>query len=267
VTHEKSDSRSPAAAGSGVDLPRDKLPRHIAFIMDGNGRWARGRGLPRLRGHETGATSLRRITRYTRALGIREITFFALSSENFTRRPAREVDVLLRLLSSYLTSERNEMLENDIRLKVIGHVEAFPADLRRLIDETCRATEHGRSMILRLALNYGGQQEILDAAMKIAEEVRAGRLSPDGLRALGLDGFRRYLHDPEMSDPDLLIRTAGEFRISNFLLWQCAYAEIWVTNDLWPAFDIPRLEEALLDYCSRERKFGALSRQDTVETT
>lgn len=241
-----------------VTLPHDKLPRHVAFIMDGNGRWARGRGLQRLLGHENGASSLRRITRFCRSIGIPEITFFALSTENFQRRPRTEVGFLLRLLKSYIISERSELLDNDIRLKVMGHVEAFPEDVLSELEETMRLTRGKTGMVLRLALNYGSRQEILDAIAAVARDVAAGRLTPEQVLSLGEQGFQRYLYDPEMSDPDLLIRTAGEYRLSNFLLWQSSYTEIWVTRDLWPDFDVPRLEEALRDYCSRERKYGGI---------
>lgn len=239
--------------------PRGKLPRHIAFIMDGNGRWARTRRLQRLLGHENGAKALRRITRYCRSIGIREITFFALSTENFQRRPRREVSLLTKLLKSYLVSERDELLENQIRLRSIGHIEAFSPGVRAELAETERLTQNCTAMTLRLALNYGGRQEILDAVSTLAAEVCSGRLTPEEVRTLGEQGFRRYLYDPEMSEPDLLIRTAGECRLSNFLLWQCSYTEIWVTENLWPDFDVPLLKEALNDFCSRERKYGAVS--------
>jgi undecaprenyl diphosphate synthase len=247
--------QAPARAGGE---PATGLPRHVAFIMDGNGRWARRRGHRRFRGHEQGAEALRRVTRYCRRLGIPEITFFALSTENYLRRPAREVSFLLRLLKSYVISERTELAENDIRLKTIGHIEAFPADLRAEIAETERLTRGHKSMVLRLALNYGGRQEILDAVWAFARDVLSGNVDLEDARARGEDGFRRYLEDSQMTDPDLLIRTGGQCRLSNFLLWQSSYAEIWITPDLWPDFDVPRLEEALEDYRARERKYGAL---------
>jgi undecaprenyl diphosphate synthase len=227
--------------------------------MDGNGRWARTRRLQRLRGHENGAKSLRRITRYCRSIGIREITFFALSTENFERRPRREVSLLTKLLKSYLVSERDELQENQIRLKSIGHTEAFPPSVRAELAETERLTKNYTAMTLRLALNYGGRQEILDAISTLAAEVQSGRLTAEEVQSLGEQGFRKYLYDSEMSEPDLLIRTAGEYRLSNFLLWQCSYTELWVTEDLWPDFDLPRLKEALHDFCARERKYGAIS--------
>ena len=156
-------------------------------------------------------------------------------------------------------------LDNDIRLKHMGHVEAFPRDVLVELEETERLTRDKTGMILRLALNYGSRQEILDAVATVAREVSEGRLTEERVRALGESGFQRYLYDPEMTDPDLLIRTAGEYRLSNFLLWQSSYTEIWVTRDLWPDFDVPRLEEALCDYCARERKYGAISSSGALE--
>ena len=240
------------------------LPRHIAFIMDGNGRWARNRGFPRLRGHQKGADALRDITRHCRSLGIPELTFFALSTENFQRRPPREVRFLMRLLKSYVISERSELMENGIRLKCIGHLEHFPEDVQEALRETQRLTAGHDKMVLRLALNYGGRQDILDAVRGVIRDLSAGRLTAEQALQLDERRFRRYLSEPDMSDPDLLIRTAGEFRMSNFLLWQCSYTEIWVTAKLWPDFDVRGLEEALQHYATRERKYGAIQAAGTT---
>jgi undecaprenyl diphosphate synthase len=226
--------------------------------MDGNGRWASRRGEERWQGHELGATALRRITRRCRSIGIPEVTFFALSTENFLRRPVREVRFLTWLLKSYLISERPELLDNDIRLKSIGHTEAFPEDVQAELAETQRLTAERNGMVLRLALNYGGRQEILAAARSLARDMSAGRLTSEEVETLDEQGFRRYLGDADMSDPDLLIRTGGECRLSNFLLWHTSYSEIWVTETLWPDFDLPDLEEALRHYSSRERRYGAV---------
>ncbi len=240
-------------------LPKEKLPRHVAIIMDGNGRWARRRGLLRVVGHETGAEALRRVTTRSRALGLRELTFYALSTENFAKRPRAEVQFLMRLLKRFLVSERSELLDNQIRLKSIGDVEALPGDVLETLRETERLTDSGGAMILRLALNYGSRQELLKAVATVVADVVEGRLAPEDASALGEEGFRRYLDDPEMSDPDLLIRTASEYRLSNFLLWQCSYSEIWVTDCLWPDFDEKQLDAALSSYVRRERKYGAIS--------
>jgi undecaprenyl diphosphate synthase len=247
-----------AEAPGNQDLPRDRLPRHIAFIMDGNGRWAEKRGLLRLEGHEEGAKSLQRITRHCRRLGIREVTYYALSAENYQRRPHREIRYLMKLLVRYLIDERPELEENQIRLKVIGNTATFPSWVRRELDETLRRTEGFRAMVMRLALNYGSRQEILAAIQALVADAIAGRLGAAEVAALSEETFRRYFQDPEMSDPDLVIRTAGEFRLSNFLLWQCSYSELWITDRLWPDFGVPDLEEALQAFLARERKYGAV---------
>lgn len=234
----------------------ERIPRHVALIMDGNGRWARARGLPRIRGHEAGAEALRRVTRFSRTAGVGELTVFALSTENFRKRPRGEIRVLMRLLRSYLVSERKELLENEVRLRAMGRLEELPTGVRAALDETSRLTADCRGMVLRLALNYGGRQEILDAFAKRTDAIRSGRTAPSPLEEGDL---RTYLYDPEMSDPDLLIRTAGELRLSNFLLWQCAYTEIWVTERLWPDFGADDVVEGFASYASRVRKFGALA--------
>jgi undecaprenyl diphosphate synthase len=239
-----------------------QLPRHVAFIMDGNGRWARSRGLRRLRGHEEGASSLRRITRRCRALGIGEVTFFALSTENFTRRPRREIAFLMGLLKRYLIEERGELIENGIRLQSIGHVDALPEEVRAELEETERLTARLDRMVLRLALNYGSRQEILDAVHAVVRAVASGQLSLEEALALGEPDFRSYLYDGAMSDPDIVVRTGGECRLSNFLLWQSSYAEIWVTPVLWPDFDVSLLDDALRAYASRTRKYGAVGPKD-----
>ncbi len=259
------DERAPVGESGpgdreGLDrrLAGEKLPRHVAIIMDGNGRWARRKGLLRVIGHEKGAEALRRVTTRGRSLGLREITFYALSSENFTKRPRAEVGLLMRLLKRFLVRERPVLLDNQIRLKSIGDVEALPGDVLEALRETERLTESGSAMVLRLALNYGSRQELLRAVGTVVEDVLAGRLASEDVSALGEEGFRRYLYDPDMSDPDLLIRTAGEFRLSNFLLRQCSYSEIWVTDCLWPDLDATHLDAAIAAYVRRERKYGAV---------
>lgn len=226
--------------------------------MDGNGRWAKRRGRVRVFGHENGAESLRRITRFCRRIGVRETTFYALSTENYQRRPQSELRFLMRLLERFLIDERPELTENGIRLTVIGDVSTFPVSVRRELDTTMRLTEDLDAMTLRLALNYGSRQEILEAVRRIAAEVAAGRLRPEELESLDEEMFRTYLEDPEMTDPDLVVRTAGELRLSNFLLWQASYSEWWITDTLWPDFDVPHLEEALRAYAGRERRYGAI---------
>ncbi len=235
-----------------------EYPRHIAFIMDGNGRWALRQALARIRGHERGADVLREITRYCCRNDVKEVTFFALSTENYQSRPRMEIRFLMALLRDYLVGERKEILDNNIRLRAIGRVEELPAKVVTELRTSEKMSEQNDGMILRLALNYGSRGEILDAVGKIAKEIRSGSTSPEHFIGMSEAAFARYLYDPTMTDPDLLIRTAGEIRVSNFLLWQISYAELWVTDAPWPEFSVDLLERAIEAFRSRERKFGSL---------
>jgi undecaprenyl diphosphate synthase len=234
------------------------VPRHIAFIMDGNGRWARRRALPRLKGHERGAQTIRRIIEELMRLEIPEATFYALSSENYRRRPAKEVQRLLELLLRYLDEEEPLLMRENIRLVVIGRLDELPAHVRAAVERMVERTANHSRFVFRLAVNYGSRQEIADAATKLAADLAARGPSAPKLGTLDPEDFRRYLYDPCMSDPDLLIRTGGEFRLSNFLLWQLSYAELWVTDVLWPSFREKNLHEALEHYAGSTRKFGAI---------
>jgi undecaprenyl diphosphate synthase len=234
-----------------------KLPRHVAIIMDGNGRWAQERNLSRIEGHRAGAESVRAIVRYSRRLGIPILTLYAFSKENW-QRPNREVSALWRLLARYLKSELNEMLANGIQLNTLGDIDALPPSVSRLLRETTGRTAGNRDMVLNLALNYSGRDEILRAARLLAAACAAGEMSPDDLDEAV---FSRHLYTGDMPDPDLLIRTSGEERISNFLLWQIAYTELYVSPVYWPDFREPQLMEALADYQRRERRFGKTSEQ------
>ncbi len=233
--------------------------------MDGNGRWARQRGFRRLRGHEEGAQALRRITRYSAQIGIEEITFYALSTENYLRRPKTEVQFLMRLLKNYLIGERQELADGNIRLQAIGRTWELPEDVQEELARTLQGSAAHDGMVLRLALNYGGRREILDAIARLVEEAAAGRRELRPAAQLSESNFRRFLYDPAMTDPDLIIRTAGEARLSNFLLWQASYAELWVTEALWPDFEPARLQEALQFYATRCRKFGGLAPEEVDE--
>ncbi len=233
-----------------IDLNR--LPRHIAIIMDGNGRWARKRGLPRFFGHRQGVKVAKRIITKARELSIEVLTLFAFSKENW-QRPKEEVDVLMELLKDYLKSELEEMKRRHIRFKVIGEKEDFPEEVVELIERCERETEGFKEMTLVLALSYGGRAEVVRAARRIAEDVSSGRLSPD---AIDENTFRSYLYTSELPDPDLLIRTSGEQRISNFLLYQCAYTEFYFTPVLWPDFTEEEFLKAIAEYQRRERRFG-----------
>jgi undecaprenyl diphosphate synthase len=246
-----------AAETQPTPAPPERLPRHLAVIMDGNGRWAKAKGWRRVRGHEEGAESVRVVVRACRRLGIGWLTLYAFSQENWAR-PRAEVEGLMRLLERFLKKERPELLEQGIRLNAIGEVERLPASTRRLLEESMAATAGGREMVLTLALSYGGRQELARAARTLCEEVADGRLEP---RAVDEQALAARLYTADMPDPDLLIRTSGEQRISNFLLWQLAYAELYFSPVLWPDFREKELEEALAAYAARERRFGKTGEQ------
>jgi undecaprenyl diphosphate synthase len=232
-----------------VKVDRDRLPRHIAVIMDGNGRWARQRGLPRVQGHKAGSASVREIIEASARLGVGFLTLYAFSSENW-KRPRYEVGRLWRLLREYLGKEDSLLVENDLRLRVIGRREGIPGPVLKELERVEALTRENRRMTLVVALNYGGRDEIVDAARRIMVEGRvpAARLDEKA--------FAAHLSTAGIPDPDLLIRTSGEMRISNFLLWQIAYTEIYVTPVLWPDFRRRHLLEAILEYQKRDRRFG-----------
>ena len=233
-------------------LDPTKLPRHLAIIMDGNGRWARARGMSRLEGHKAGSEMVRQITTYCRDLNLEYLTLYAFSHENW-QRPKPEVEGLMRLLSFYLEGELNDLLQNDIRLNAIGNLDSLPKSIKRLLTRVMENTRNNRSMVLTLALSYGGRPEILRACRSIAADCLSGSIDPDRMDD---QIFSRYLYTSDLPDPDLLIRTGGENRISNFLLWQIAYAELYFTGKAWPEFDEHELAKALLDYQNRQRRFG-----------
>jgi len=231
------------------------LPRHVAIIMDGNGRWAEARGLARVSGHEAGALATERLIRFLGArLPIPYITLFAFSSENWARPPA-EVAFLMHLLGDFIRARLDEFAEAGIRLRVIGERGRLPLELQREVDRALVATGSNRRMHLTIALGYGSRHEIAEAARRIAADAAAGRLEP---QAVTETSFARYLETSEIPDPDLVIRTSGEERLSNFLLWQSAYAELYFTRTLWPDFTPAEFLRALNDYESRNRRFGAV---------
>lgn len=239
------------------EIHKEKLPHHIAIIMDGNGRWAKKKLLNRINGHIKGIDAVREVVRTCRELGIKILTLYAFSIENW-RRPAEEVNALMELLKDYLQKECEEMVQNNIRLNAIGRIEDLPSDVQKILQETMKRTEHCDQMILNLALSYGGRSEILHAVQGILSDFQRGNLKPEEITPVL---FSKYLWTHGISDPDLLIRTSGEFRISNFLLWQIAYTELYVTDTLWPDFDRNELLKAITDYQSRERRFGLISEQ------
>jgi undecaprenyl diphosphate synthase len=230
------------------------LPRHVAIIMDGNGRWAQQRGLPRIEGHRRGVTSVRRITEHCARRGIEQLTLYCLSSENW-RRPEAELQFLMHLLEQYMIEERGLLMRERIRLAMIGRREGLPDTTLAEIDRTVAMCAANDGMRLCLAINYGARGEIAAAARRLAEEVRAGRLDP---AAIDEETFAAYLDTAGMPDPDLLVRTAGEMRVSNFLLWQISYAELWVTDVAWPDFAEADLDEAIAAFARRDRRFGGL---------
>ncbi|OPY08901.1 MAG: Ditrans,polycis-undecaprenyl-diphosphate synthase ((2E,6E)-farnesyl-diphosphate specific) [Syntrophaceae bacterium PtaB.Bin095] len=240
-----------------TEIDPGNLPRHIAIIMDGNGRWAKQHAMGRIAGHKKGADAVRDTVRACREIGVRVLTLYAFSTENWLR-PAREVKALMGLLEEYLRSEVQEMLENGIRLAAIGDMEALKEPIRGVLRETIARTSQNREMTLNLALSYGGRDEIVGAVKGIVEDFRKGVLSTPDITP---DLFSRYLDTAGLPDPDLLIRTSGEYRISNFLLWQCAYTEFYFTDVLWPDFNRGELFRAIAEYQRRERRFGLTSDQ------
>jgi undecaprenyl diphosphate synthase len=233
------------------------LPRHIAIIMDGNGRWASARGEPRIAGHREGAKSVRETVRAARELGIKALTLFAFSEQNWDR-PPDEVDALMELLYRYVLEERAEIMDNQIRLTAIGALDRLPGFVREPLFALCEASKQNRGMTLCLALSYGGREDIVGAARALAQEIRAGRIDPDEVNEVVLES---RLSTAELPPLDLLIRTSGEYRISNFLLWQAAYAELYFTPRMWPEFRRPHLLEAIEVFQKRERRFGRTSAQ------
>jgi undecaprenyl diphosphate synthase len=248
------DAAQPAVAVV-ADLPREALPRHVAIIMDGNGRWAQAQGLPRVEGHRQGVSSVRRTTEHAARIGLEQLTLYCLSSENW-RRPAAELEFLMCLLEKYMIEERDLIMRENIRVRMIGRREGLPASTLAELDRTVELSRGNTGMTLCLAINYGARDEIAAAARQLAEDVGSGTLEP---AAIDEACFASKLSTAGMPDPDLLIRTAGEMRVSNFLLWQISYAEIWVTQACWPEFDEALLEEALVDFARRDRRFGGLS--------
>jgi undecaprenyl diphosphate synthase len=230
------------------------IPTHVAIIMDGNGRWATGRGLPRVAGHHEGVKAVRAIVRAADELGLRYLTLYAFSTENWSR-PKHEVSVLMTLLEHTIVGELPELMARNIRLRVIGRPTGMPRPVQRGIDRVVGETAKNTGLLLLMALNYGGRDELLDAFRGLARRVAAGELQPDELTETDVS---QALYTAEIPDPDLLIRTSGEMRISNFLLWQIAYTEFWVTPTLWPDFGPAELYRAVAEFQGRTRRFGGV---------
>ena len=246
MTHQESKHELP--------LEPDKVPVHVAIIMDGNGRWARRRGWPRIRGHREGAESVRAILRACKKAGVKYLTLYAFSTENWIR-PKTEVSGLMGLLHRFLRDQAQELHENKVRLRVIGHIHDLPERLQKELALVMKETEHYTEGTLTLALSYGGRVEIVDAVRKLATDVKEGSLP---IKAITEETFRKYLYAPDIPDPDFMIRTSGEMRISNFLLWQLSYAELYITEILWPDFREKEFFVALAEYARRHRRFGGI---------
>jgi len=234
-----------------------EIPMHIAIIMDGNGRWAKRRGLPRVSGHREGVKSVRDVVEACAQLGVKYLTLFAFSTENW-RRPKEEIDTLMKLLIKTLRSETEKLHKNDIKLMAIGDIDSLPKEVRQELKEAMEKTKNNKRMVLNLALSYSGRWEIIEAVKEIARDVKKGKVK---IEEIDDKLFSNYLKTAGIPDPDLLIRTSGELRISNFLLWQIAYTELYITDCLWPDFRRKHLYEAIRDYQRRERRFGMTSEQ------
>ncbi len=235
-----------------IDFSR--LPRHVAVIMDGNGRWAKKKNLPRIEGHRAGAESVREIVETSARLGIKVLTLYAFSKENW-KRPKKEIATLWRLLEEYLKKEDKVLVKNKFRLQVIGERDEIPHSVQRELERVEKLTERNDNLIVVLALNYGGRSEIVEGVKKLLKEKEVD------LDALDEEKFSGYLYTANLPDPDLVIRTSGELRVSNFLLWQIAYSEIWITQELWPDFRRRHMLQAIIDYQRRERRFGDIHSQ------
>jgi len=237
-----------------ADLDRELLPKHVAVIMDGNGRWAKQHGLPRMMGHRRGVDTLKELMRCCKDWGIPALTVYAFSTENWGR-PAEEVDFLMMLFEKVLRRELQELIEESVRIRFVGNLHALPDSLQSEIAHASDATRHNHALNFTVATNYGGRQEILQACRSIAARVKSGDISIDEIDERL---FEQYLYTRELCDPDLIIRTSGEMRISNFLLWQIAYAELYVTETLWPEFDRSAFYQALVSYQKRDRRYGKI---------
>jgi undecaprenyl diphosphate synthase len=239
------------------DLKPELLPHHVAVIMDGNGRWAKRQGLPRFMGHKAGVDTLKNLLRCCQDWGIQALTAYAFSTENWSR-PQEEVDFLMMLFQRVLRQELQEMVQKDIQIQFVGNLHALPRSLQAEISRSMEQTQHNRGIRFSVATNYGGRQEIVQACQAIAQKVQQGLLKPEEISEAV---FASHLYTANIADPDLLIRTSGEMRLSNFLLWQMAYGEIYITDTLWPDFNRVEFYRALSVYQQRERRFGKVSRE------
>lgn len=239
---------------SEIQLDENNIPNHVAIIMDGNGRWAKSRNLPRTMGHKAGVETIRRIIKEADRLGIKYITLYAFSTENW-KRPETEVNALMNLLVQYLKDEIKNLNKNGVVLKILGDIENIPTKCKKQIEEAITLTKDNKGLVLNIAFNYGGRDEILRSVRLIIDDVEQGKID---INSIDKELFSNYLYTKDSPDPDLIIRPSGEQRISNFLLWQCAYSEFWYSNVNWPDFKERDLQKAIYDYQNRNRRFGGV---------
>lgn len=232
------------------EIDFSRLPTHIAFIMDGNGRWAKRRGMPRTYGHKIGVESLTHVVNHSRELGLKVVSFFAFSTENWNR-PEGEVKEIMRLGKELIKTKKDEYMKNNTRLKVIGFKDKLPKELSAQIDELCEITKNNTGLIVNVALNYGGRQEIVEAVNKVLSS---------GVKEIDVESFGKYLQTADIPDPDLVVRTSGEQRLSNFMMYQCAYSELYFPKIHWPDFREKELDLAIIEYQKRDRRFGAIKK-------
>ncbi|SCJ48113.1 Undecaprenyl pyrophosphate synthase [uncultured Clostridium sp.] len=237
-----------------IQLDFDNIPKHIAIIMDGNGRWAKQRKLPRSMGHKAGVETIRRILKEADRLGVEHMTLYAFSTENW-KRPKDEVDALMKLLVQYLTNEVEGLHQNGVVLRILGDIDALPGAVKEKICEAIDLTKNNKGIILNVAFNYGGRDELVRAIKNIVSDVKSGNVNEENIDQ---NLISNYLYTKDSPDPDLIIRPSGEQRISNFLLWQCAYSEFWYSNVNWPDFSESDLQKAIYDYQNRDRRFGGV---------
>tara|TARA_B100000029_G_scaffold449005_1_gene471870 strand:- start:178 stop:915 length:738 start_codon:yes stop_codon:yes gene_type:complete len=238
-------------------LDKNKIPTHVAIIMDGNGRWAKSKKLPRVSGHKAGVKAVREIVKSCSKIGIEHLTLFTFSSENW-KRPSMEVNALMKLLLNSIRDELKSLIENNVRFTCIGNISEFNDSIQNELFHACEKTKNNSGLNLNLALSYGGRQEILNATKQLIHKVNSGQIKIDNINE---STFSKELYTKGLPNPDLLIRTGGNYRISNFLLWQVAYSEFYITDTFWPAFNEDNLIKAILDFQKRERRFGKISEQ------
>ncbi|MBM7564646.1 undecaprenyl diphosphate synthase [Paenibacillus sacheonensis] len=235
-------------------LETDNIPQHIAIIMDGNGRWAKSRGLPRMAGHHSGMKAVKRITMAADKLGVKYLTLYAFSTENW-KRPKAEVEFLMKLPQEFLTMEIKDLMEKNVQIRMMGYKEDLPSHTLRAVEEAVVRTSGNDGLVLTFALNYGSRKEMIEAVKCIGQDVRSGKLAPEEIDVSHLES---HLLSADLPDPDLLIRTSGELRLSNFMLWQLAYSEMWFTDVYWPEFSDEHFYEAVREYQRRARRYGGL---------